>query len=84
MATNPPGAPAPQAPASPEPGYTTTEFWGTQITALIAQMVALFTAFGAIHWSDQQRAIVFAVAQSVVMMAEAAYAVSRGVRKAGT
>lgn len=67
-----------------EPGYTTTEFWATQATALVAQAVALLTVFGVIHWSANQQAAVFAIAQTAVIVAEGFYALSRGIRKSGT
>lgn len=67
-----------------EPGYTTTEFWATQASALVAEAVALLTVFGVIHWNDTQRAAVFAIAQTAVLVAEGLYAISRGIRKQGT
>lgn len=67
-----------------EPGYTTTEFWATQASAVIAEVVALLTVFGVIHWDESQKAAVFAIAQTGVLVAEGLYAISRGIRKQNT
>lgn len=66
------------ASAGAEPGYTTTEFWVT----LATEGIGLLTLTGVIHpaagLTDAVGGIVATVVPAVV------YAVSRGIRKAGT
>lgn len=87
MAISPPTTVTGQiVPSSPtaEAGQTTTEFWAAQITAVVAQVLSLLTLFGAIHVTAQEQGLIVAILQSTVVLAEGAYAVSRGLRKAGT
>lgn len=61
-----------------EPGYTTTEFWVTQITAFLGLLVA----FNVVHLTATQTQTLIGFASSTI--AEAAYAISRAIRKSGT
>lgn len=63
------------APNPVEPGYTTTEFWVTLVTALLG----VLTAFNVIHFTNAQTQVV--VGFSALVIPAVAYIISRGVRK---
>jgi len=71
MAVNPSTPPA-------EPGYLTSEFW----MAVVVQLISLLLLFGVIHITNAQVQAIVGVAGLVVP--QALYAISRGIRKAGT
>jgi hypothetical protein len=67
-----------------EPGYTTTEFWGTQAATLLAAVLLVLTLFNVIGWTEQQKAAVTALVLVVIAILQGLYALSRGIRKAAT
>ena len=73
-----PGTPAATPASSPEPGYLTTEFW----MAVAVQLISLLTLFGVIHIGSAQTQAILGMLGLVVP--QALYALSRGLRKAGT
>jgi hypothetical protein len=78
------GDPATTTTTTPvEPGYTTTEFWATEVTSGIALGGAIATDFGLFHLTAQQQTDVTLGAIFVVGLLQAAYALSRGLRKRG-
>ncbi len=65
-----------------EAGQNTTEFVGKCVLQALATLCALAGAFGHGFTADQQIAIV-GFAGTLITIAEGAYAISRGIRKAG-
>lgn len=65
-------------PVPAEPGYTTTEFW----LALAVSVIGLLTVFGVIHLASAQVNAIMGALELIVP--NAIYAISRGIRKAGT
>lgn len=61
-----------------EPGYTTTEFWGTESTSLLAFLVAM----NVVHITTTQTQTI--VGFTTMAAAQIAYAISRAIRKSGT
>jgi hypothetical protein len=74
MSTSPP---EPQ-PGPAEPGYTTTEFWLTAASAIIAMLIA----FNIVNITTSQVQSIMGVLG--VMVPIAIYTISRGLRKNGT
>lgn len=66
-----------------EPGYTTTEFWAAEVTSGVTIGVAIGADFGLFHLTAQQATDVTLAAAFVVGLIQAAYAISRGLRKQG-
>lgn len=67
-----------------EPGYQTTEFWASQAASLIAALILVLTLFNVIHWTPEQKQAVINLALIAIAIIQAAYALARGIRKAGT
>ena len=66
-----------------EPGYTTTEFWATQLTSLALAIILLLSVFGVINWTEAQKAAVTGLLAVAIVVAQGLYAVARGIRKSG-
>ena len=66
-----------------EPGYTTTEFWATQLTSLALAIILLLSVFGVISWTEAQKAAVTGLLAVAIVVAQGLYAVARGIRKSG-
>ncbi len=83
--TNIPAVPADLIAAAPvaEDGKTTSEYAGKCAIQVIFSILGLVTAFGHGLSVGEQTAIL-GTAGSLVSLLEAAYSVSRGLRKAGT
>lgn len=68
-------APASAVSSVAEPGYTTTEFWGTQVVSILAVVAILHPGFSAPPGLAQ------AIAVAAAGIANAAYAIGRSFRK---
>jgi hypothetical protein len=66
-----------------EPGYSTTEFWVSTVTAACTLIFALLADFGVVNFSAQQRTDISAAAVLAVTLIAAGYSIARGLRKKG-
>jgi hypothetical protein len=80
-----PNEPPPIPPPFPvaESGQTTTEFWIAIVGNLIQAVIVVLVSFG-IHITADQRMAILGLESTLVTAGFAAYAVARGLRKAGT
>lgn len=76
--------PPPLPATGPEPGYSTTEFWATQVTSAFLATVAVLDATGTLHVSDAVRTAVVAAVVPVIGLLQSVYALGRSIRKKGT
>lgn len=79
VASNPP-----TPPPSPEPGYTTTEFWLSIVTSAITLVGTTLVDFGVVpNLTAAQRADITGLAVLGVTVIAAGYAIARSIRKNG-
>lgn len=79
MSSNPPTSTTTDA----EPGYLTTEFWGSTISSLITVAIAAYVAFGG-QVTDAQKAAVLGAVGPVLAAIWGVYAIVRTIRKNAT
>lgn len=59
------------------PGYQTTEFWTAIAIVLVQQVIVLLTVFGVVDFSDQQKAAVISVCETLSSIAAGIYMIWR-------
>jgi hypothetical protein len=64
-----------------EPGYTTTEFWATEVTSLVLGIILVLSVFNVIAWSEPQKAAVVGLLGVAITALQGLYALARGIRK---
>jgi hypothetical protein len=78
------GDPATTTTTTPvEPGYTTTEFWATEVASGITLAGAIGIDFGLFHLTTTQQTDITMAAVFVIGLMQGLYAIARGFRKAG-